>query len=103
MAEEQHMAQQTTLLEIVLQSTDFNLGGRDEIEDPLDDALKAAGLGEVTGGGTGMGISNVDVEVTDAEAGLALVRQVLRALGVAKSTIINQYEPIKIEHPVYEK
>ncbi len=37
-------------LEIVFQSADFTFGGRDEIEDPLEEALPDAGIGEVTGG-----------------------------------------------------
>ena len=57
------MTDEMTFLEIVLQAADFTFGGRDEIEDPLDDALRSAGLGEVTGGGTGMGVCNIDVEV----------------------------------------
>eukprot|EP01031_Cornospumella_fuschlensis_P019507 gene19507-23906_t len=73
-----------------MQSADFTFGGRDEIEDPLDDALRKAQLGEVTGGGSGRGISNIDVEVTDPERGLAVIREVLRRLGVARSTIIRQ-------------
>lgn len=94
--------EQTTFLEVVLQSADFEFGGRDEIEDPLDDALREAGIGEVTGGGTGMGVSNIDVEVNDLAAGLALVRRVLRALGVARNTVINQYQPTRLKHSVYE-
>jgi hypothetical protein len=88
-------------LEVVLLASDFVHGGRDEIEDPLQEALEAAGLGEVTGGGTGMGVANIDVEVVDLERGLALVRQVLQQLGVAPSTVINQYEPTRIKHSVY--
>jgi hypothetical protein len=92
----------TTFLEIVLRAAEFTHGGRDEIEDPLDDALRQAGIGEVTGGGTGMGIANIDVEVRDVQAGLALVRRVLQALGVARSTVIKQYDPVRAEHQVYE-
>jgi hypothetical protein len=95
------MNQPAVFLEIVLKSDDFTLGGRDEIEDPLNDALQAAALGEVTGGGTGMGSSNIDVEVSDLEAGLELIRSVLSGLGVARSTVINQYEPIRVKHAVY--
>jgi hypothetical protein len=93
---------QTTFFEIILHDADFTFDGRDEIEDPLDDALRAAKLGEVTGGGSGMGLCNIDVEVTDPVRGLALVREQLRALGVAPSTEINQYEPEHIVHRVYE-
>ena len=89
-------------LEIILQAKDFHLDGRDQIEDPLDDALRTAHLGEITGGGTGIGSSNIDVEVTDLEQGLALVRKTLQSLGVARSTVINQYDPVKMVHRVYD-
>lgn len=91
----------TTFFEIVFVAADFVHDARDAVEDPLAEALEEAGLGEVTGGGSGMGIVNVDVEVTDAERGLALIRRVLRDLGVAKSTVVNQYEPEKKVHPIY--
>jgi hypothetical protein len=90
-------------LEIVLQSDDFSFGGRDELEDPLDEALRAAGVGEVTGGGAGMGVSNIDVEVTNLDSGLAVIRRVLAELGVARSTVINQYEPTRQVHRIYEE
>jgi hypothetical protein len=81
-------AHEPAFLEIVLESRDFTFDGRDEVEDPLHEALTAAGIGEVTGGGAGMGKSNIDVEISDLEAGLALVRRVLRDLKVAASTVI---------------
>ena len=87
------MPAEATFLEVVLQAADFTFGGRDEAEDPLDEALQAAGIGEVTGGGTGMGISNIDIEVTDLTAGLAIIRSVLRGLGVARSTVIVRHKP----------
>jgi hypothetical protein len=87
--------------EIILLSPDFTFGGRDEIEDPLEDALRAAGLGEITGGGTGMGKSNIDIEVTDAERGLVIIRDVLKRLGVAPSTIIRQSGSPAVCHFVY--
>jgi hypothetical protein len=40
-----------SLLDVVLQHKDFWFGSRDEVEDPLDKALRDAGLGEVSGGG----------------------------------------------------
>lgn len=92
---------QTYFLEVVLLSADFEFEGRDEIEDPLEEALRNAGVGEVTGAGSGMGRSNIDVEVNDLEAGLTLVRSVLQKLQVARSTVINQYEPVRMVHRVY--
>jgi hypothetical protein len=61
-------------------------------EDPLSDALEAAGLGEVTGGGTAFsddrGISSVgiDVDLTEWDRGLALVRETLERCGVPRGT-----------------
>ena len=92
----------TTFFEINFQLADFTFEGRDEIEDPLNDALRKTGLGEVTGGGAGMGCANIDVEVTDPQRGLALIRQILRDLQVAPSTVIQQYSPEEISHPVYD-
>jgi hypothetical protein len=83
------------LLEIVLDSADLiaaGSGGRSDIEDPLEEELVAAGVGEVTGGGGGMGVSHIDVEVTDRDAGPAFVRRVLRELQVPPSTVINVHE-----------
>ena len=92
----------TIFLEVVLQAADFEFGGRDEIEDPLEEALTTAGIGEVTGGGTGSGVAIIDVEVTDLTAGLAVLRKVLKSLGVARSTVIRQSQPEKAIHMVYE-
>jgi hypothetical protein len=90
-----------TFFEIVFQSADFVFGGRDEVEDLLEEALHAKNLGVVTGGGTGLGMCNIDVEVNDAERGLALIRAALRELGVAPSTRIYQGEPERKTLEVY--
>jgi hypothetical protein len=104
-------AEASFLLEIVFDSEDLDaaFGGRDEIEDPLHEALVAAGVGAVTGGG-GMGKSHLDAEVTDRDAGLALVRQLLRDLNVPGSTIVYVHEGDLREgtgtftsYPVYEQ
>jgi hypothetical protein len=68
-------------------------------EDPLDFRLKATGHGEVTGGGTQMGPENadgtseiawvgVDVDLVDAEASLAALREELKKLKAPKGTIL---------------
>ena len=79
-------------LEVVLRSDDSAFLERDEVEDSLQEALAAAGIGEVTGAGSGLGVSNLDVEVTDLEHGLALVRKVLRDLEVPPTTMIDLHE-----------
>jgi hypothetical protein len=93
---------ETTFFEIVLLSEDFRFDGRDQIEDPLDEALQESGLGEVTGGGSGMGKANIDVEVIDPQRGLAVIREVLQRLGVAPSTTVRQAGSRSIMHSVYE-
>ena len=68
----------------------------DVYEDPLNDILKAAGTGEVTGGGTMLGadgeIEFCDLEITVPEATdgvLATIREALEGLGAPKgSTLI---------------
>ena len=91
----------TIFLEIILKSADFTFSGRDVIEEPIDEALEKSGIGEVTGGGSGMGYSNIDIEVNDIEEGLRIIRKTLSSLGVATSTVIKQYQPEAREYSVY--
>jgi len=86
-------------LEIVVNVSDAEAGGiesRDEIEDPLEQALTTAGLGEVTGGGGGSGVYVVDVEIPTEkqfDEALRLIRRVLKDLKVPTSTRIKRHEP----------
>ena len=94
-----------TFLEINLDSNQCvqcNIKSRDEIEDAIDDALKNAELGEVTGGGGGGGRWNIDVDVaTDRfEEALRLLRSVLRRINVPSSTMIKRYEPTTILYDI---
>jgi hypothetical protein len=85
-------------LEIVFKNTDFPFAGRDEVEDPLSDSLGAADVGEVTGGGGGPETCAIEVEVTDLEKGLEIIRRTLRELGCPASTEIHQHQPQHIVH-----
>ena len=73
-------------------------------EDPLQVALDAEDLGEVTGGGSQMGegtsiaFCGLDVEVRDRDKGLALIRLVMRKLSAPTATIIEEYLPTYREH-----
>ena len=87
--------------EIVLQNQDTAFDSRDEVEDPLDEALAEAGVGEVTGGGSGMGMSNIDIDATNFDAALGIIRQVLRQLGVSPDTEINYYNESDGRREVY--
>ncbi|WP_154667908.1 hypothetical protein [Pseudoduganella violaceinigra] len=88
-------------LEIVFLSEDFQFDGRDDVEDPLEEFLERNQLGEVTGGGSGMGVVIIDVEVHDLQQGISAIRSFLQSLGVARSTVIKQYRPEVIEHYIF--
>ena len=98
----------TVFLEILLQDSDLvaaGFEGRDEIEDPLAEALEKADLGEVTGAGGGMGLHNVDVEIAEDQQfdqALRLIRRTLRKLNVPASTRIVRHQPEKVVYAVYD-
>ena len=75
--------------------------------DPLNEMLLNAKLGEVSGGGTMLTKDGqieyvgVDIEVFDPEKALPSIIAKLKELGVPKGTVIEQYEPQKVEHSVY--
>jgi len=83
-------------LEIVIRAEESGFGGRDELEDPLADALARAG------GGSGLNVSNIDLDIDDLARGLSVIRDVLRESQIRPSTIIRQYQPTRIAYPVYE-
>jgi hypothetical protein len=71
----------------------------DKYEDPLDEALKKAGLGEVTGGGSQLGDPNpdgtpriewigIDVDLIDLPKGLPFLKAELSRLGAPKGTTL---------------
>ncbi len=74
---------------------------RHAIEDELEEALGE--LGEITGGGTAVDLSECDIslDVIDLEKGLQLLRKVLTRLKVAKSTVIVDYQAEPIVYQVY--
>jgi hypothetical protein len=81
----------------------------DRYEDPLQEVLTAAELGEVTGGGSQLGDGDsiaycgLDVVVTDRERGLAVIRETMERLGAPRTTVIEEYLPSYVEHPVYTR
>ena len=72
------------LIEVILDSSELiaqGFGGRDEVEEILEDVLFKIDLGEITGGGTGMGKSMIDVEITDEnrlDEALEIIRKTLQ-------------------------
>ena len=64
--------------------------GRSYYEDELEEELERLGLGEVVGGGTWMDGRGCDIHIAvrDPEAGLRVIRAVLRRLKAPLSTRI---------------
>lgn len=93
-------------VEIVVKAADATAAGiesRDEIEEPLEEAL-ASDLGEVTGGGGGSGVYIIDVEISSEsrfDEALAVMRGVLQRLKVPPSTVIKRRTPTEGVFPVY--
>lgn len=77
---------------------------RDELEDPLDERLEAAGLGSVTGGGMGHLGSNIDVEMSDSLSGsdcIQIIRKLLVELKAPPETTFT-VEGEQGQFPLYE-
>jgi hypothetical protein len=76
----------------------------EKYEEPIAEALRAANLGRVTGGGQQLGEGNsivycgVDVELSERVQGLQLLRQVLVNLGAPAATVIEEFIPDFQEH-----
>ena len=78
----------------------------DRFEDPLQKALEAEDLGNVTGGGSQMGegstveFCGLDIVLRDRERGLELIRSVMRRLGAPHDTVIEEFLPTYRELPL---
>jgi hypothetical protein len=82
-------------------------------EDPLQDALDSEGLGWVTGGGTlfheadenghkHIEYAGIDVEISDLEKGIALLKSEMARLGAPGATmLIYQRNGETVNDPVY--
>ena len=72
------------LIEVILNPSELaaqGFSGRDEVEEILEDVLVENNLGEITGGGTGIGISMIDVEIADenrSDEALEIIRKTFR-------------------------
>jgi hypothetical protein len=76
-------------------------GGRSYYEDELEEELERLNLGEVLGGGTWLDGSGCDIHIAvrEREAGLRVIREVLRRLNAPPSTRI---QGDGVEFAVYE-
>ena len=94
--------------ELSFDAADFQNCGfdaRDEMEDPLDEALQSAGIGEVTGGGSGRGRTNIDIETFDGisdDDAIDLIRRILKGLGAPRSSVLARSQPVKQQWAVFE-
>lgn len=82
-------------LEVVFRNSTFPFQGRDKVEAPLSEALAERELGEITGGGSGPESCHLDIEVTDLEQALKVIRHTLRELGFGADVRIHQRKPIR--------
>ncbi|MDX1382128.1 MAG: hypothetical protein R3190_00725 [Thermoanaerobaculia bacterium] len=73
-------------IRIVIASADWRGGSPMDLQEPLDEALAAAGLGEITRGGAAPGRFFLIAEVSDVEAARELLVESLRRLGAPAST-----------------
>jgi hypothetical protein len=77
-------------------------------EDPLEAFLGATRIGRLTGGGSQLGegktiaFCGVDVVVADRATGLSALKQELQRLHAPAGTIIEEYLPQRLDHPVYQ-
>lgn len=96
------------LIEVIVNASEaaaLDIGSRDEIEDPLEAALASGGFGTITGGGSGLGVYVIDVEVLahHLPGALNAIKEVLRALYVPASTRIKSSTPVQFEYGVYDE
>ena len=78
----------------------------DRFEDPLDEVLSAAGIGEVSGGGSQLDedgdivYCGIDVHLNGPIRGLELLRSTLKRLRPPEGTVIERLLPVWTELPL---
>jgi hypothetical protein len=77
---------------------------RHAIEDELEEVFAEDDLGEINGGGTAVDLSycDMDITVTDLDAGLRVIREVLKRHEVPPTSVIIHHGAERVEYPVYE-
>ena len=94
-------------LEVIVNADEASAVGidsRDEIEDALEEMFDQSEMGELTGGGGGMGEYVLEVEVPDEsfDKALALIKHCLRSLNLPQSTRIKRRSPALVEFKIYD-
>lgn len=76
--------------ELLIPDHDFAFDTISDVEQPLDEALIAAGVGEVTGGGIGAGWYRIEMAIERAAEASAVIHQLARRLGLPPSTLLRK-------------
>jgi len=98
-ASEEPAAATTTFVFVKIPESILPVERGSKYEDPLDESLRQAGLGEVTGGGSQLGNPNpdgsphvewvgIDVELENLETGLPALKRELLRLGAPGTTVL---------------
>lgn len=106
-AERRKCSMKTIFLEIFFPAGSFmeaGFFGRDEVEDPIHEALEETGLGEVTGGGSGNLGTNIDAEVSARrfDDALALISATLKEVGAPDAVEIIRHKPTRVVYTLEE-
>ena len=76
--------------ELLIPDHDFAFDTISDVEQPLDEALLAAGVGEVTGGGIGSGWYRIVMTIERPAEALAVIRRLARRLRLPPSTLLRK-------------
>jgi hypothetical protein len=80
-------------LSITFKASAFPYGDRLEADDEIEDLLLIEGLGNVTGGGSGAGSVDIDIEVNDLVKALRILKIYLTDKGIITTTRVFQLTP----------
>lgn len=97
-------AEETGFIEVIFPAIEgFGIDERDEIEELLQEQLDATGWGDVSGGGSGMGVLILDVDVFEPQhlpEVVQLIRGILLEQGCPPRTRIQINQPYQEVHHI---
>ena len=76
--------------ELLIPDHDFGFDTVSDVEVPLDEALMAAGVGEVTGGGIGHGWYRIEMAIERPAEALAVMRRLAFRLDLPATTLVRR-------------